>query len=140
MIPLVFAAVLPCSCLPVAVPGCWGCVLRQCDSERRANATAAVQNQECVAFRSPFVCRNAHWSMCRTEGPTNTWLDDDDEQSLVELFQIFTGADVRRRRIARPFRQRLRTFCWRHVALPLWQGCVVCIGTLALKKWYLENV
>jgi len=67
------------------------------------------------------------------------WLDDDDDDSFVELFRMFTGADVRRRRIVRPFSARLRTYVWRNMAIPLWQGVMVCCGTLALKRYYIAT-
>lgn len=48
--------------------------------------------------------------------------------------------DVRRRRVTRPFGARVRTYAWKHMAVPLWQGLLVALGTLAVKRYYLQTV
>jgi hypothetical protein len=67
-------------------------------------------------------------------------LDDDDDTSLIELLKIFTGGDVRRRRVTLPFGVRVRTFTWKHMLVPMWQGMMVCLGTLTFKRYYLQSL
>jgi hypothetical protein len=34
----------------------------------------------------------------------------------------------------------VRTFAWKHMAVPMWQGMMVCLGTLTFKRYYLQNL
>jgi hypothetical protein len=68
------------------------------------------------------------------------WLDDNDDFVIEELFMLLSMRDVRRRRVTRPLGARLRTFAWNNIAVPLWQGFVVCLGTLTLKRLYLQSL
>jgi hypothetical protein len=68
------------------------------------------------------------------------WLDDNDDFLFEELFLLLANKDVRRRRVTRPLGARLRTFAWTCLAVPLWNGLVVCVGTLTIKRLYLQSL